>query len=215
MEQLTRGSFSKGGVTYKSVASPNGIVEEVGVENGYFIHDGEMVYPKVLEIKSTTIYQSTAELPTEQEGDIYLVAGLNGAVVYEYQTNDWVALKTLENGDLVWADGQLYMYDGTTLKVAGKSIIADYTIPANGWASNAYTLNVTGKTANNHALVSNSNTGTNQAVKANSEAIAEANIYKITDNGTSLTFVCDNAFDIEFGLKWTKDYANKTITLKE
>lgn len=74
---------------------------------------------------------------------------------------------------------------------ASKVTIADYTLLSTGWSSNSYTLSVTGKTANNHALVSNSNTGTNQEVLANAEAISDANIYKITDNGTSLTFTCE------------------------
>lgn len=74
---------------------------------------------------------------------------------------------------------------------ANKSTIADYTLVANGWSNNSQTISITGKTANNNARVSNSNTGTDAQVLANSQAIADANIYKITDNGTSLTFVCE------------------------
>lgn len=87
------------------------------------------------------------------------------------------------------------MGDGSTawnsLGYINKSIIADYTLTASNWNNNSYTLSVTGKTANNNAIVSNSNTGTNQEVLANANAIADANIYKITDNGTSLTLVCE------------------------
>lgn len=75
---------------------------------------------------------------------------------------------------------------------ANKTIIADYTLLANGWLNNAQTLNITGKTASNNARVSNSNTGTDANVLANGQAIAAANIYKIVDNGTSLTFICEN-----------------------
>lgn len=192
MEQLTRGRFSKEGITYESVASPNGAVEEVAVADGYLTADGKKVYPKVLDIKSVIIYPTTGDLPAGVDGDIYLVAGVDGAVAYQYQTSEYVAIKTLESGDLVWAGGQLYMYNGTALLVAVKSIIADYTLLSSGWANNAYTLSVTGKTASNHAIVSNSNTGSNADVLANANAIADANIYKITDNGTSLTFVCEN-----------------------
>lgn len=74
---------------------------------------------------------------------------------------------------------------------ANKSIIADYTLVVANWSNNTYTLNVTGKTENNNAIVSNSNTGTDADVLANAQAIANANIYKITDNGTSLTFTCE------------------------
>lgn len=88
--------------------------------------------------------------------------------------------------------------DGTnSINIAGivakanKTTGADYTLTAANWNNNTYTLSVTGKTASNNALVSNSNTGTNQEVLANAEAISDANIYKIIDNGTTLTFVCE------------------------
>ena len=74
---------------------------------------------------------------------------------------------------------------------ANKSTIATYTLLSSNWSNKTYTLSVTGKTANNHAIVSNGNTGTDAQVLANAEAIAYANIYKITDNGMSLTFVCE------------------------
>lgn len=98
--------------------------------------------------------------------------------------------------------------DGTnSIDVAGmvdkasKSIIADYTLNAVDWVNNSYTLNVTGKTVSNNALVSNSNTGTDQQVLDNAEAITDANIYKIVDNGTSLTFICENTPTVDLKIQ--------------
>lgn len=92
--------------------------------------------------------------------------------------------------------------DGTnSINIAGvvakanKTTSAEYTLTAANWNNNTYTLSVTGKTANNNADVtywqgvSDSDT---QLVKTNMEAIQEANIYQIIDNGTSLTLVCEN-----------------------
>ena len=82
-------------------------------------------------------------------------------------------------------------YSALNLK-ADKTIVADYTLSAANWSSNQYTLSVTGKTATNNARVGNSNSGANNAaVLANAQAISDANIYRIVDNGTSLTFVCE------------------------
>ena len=83
------------------------------------------------------------------------------------------------------------VYDALITK-ANKSTSADYTLSSANWVSNEYTLSVTGKTANNNAIVYPSNTGTNQQVLDNVNAIAAANIYKIVDNGTTLTLVCEN-----------------------
>lgn len=82
-------------------------------------------------------------------------------------------------------------YSALNLK-ADKTIVADYTLSVANWSSNQYTLSVTGKTATNNARVGNSNSGVdNAAVLANAQAISDANIYRIIDNGTSLTFVCE------------------------
>lgn len=75
---------------------------------------------------------------------------------------------------------------------ANKTIVAEYTLHAENWSDNSYTLSIAGKTSSNNVLVSNSNSGTNAEVLANSEAISSANIYKIVDNGASLTFICEN-----------------------
>ena len=86
--------------------------------------------------------------------------------------------------------------------IAKKSSIAEYTLSANNWSSNQYTLSVTGKTSANNAIVSNSNSGTtNQAVLDNANAILEANIYRIIDNGTSLTFVCETTPTIDLKIQ--------------
>lgn len=78
-----------------------------------------------------------------------------------------------------------------------KSIIADYTLAAANWSSNAQTLSITGKTGSNNARVMPSNTGTDSAVLNNSEAIAAAGIYKVVDNGTSLTFTCSTTPSVD------------------
>lgn len=75
---------------------------------------------------------------------------------------------------------------------ANKTINAQYTLSAANWSDNSYTLNIAGKNSSNNALVSNSNEGTNAEVLANSQAISSANIYRIVDNGTSLTFICED-----------------------
>lgn len=85
--------------------------------------------------------------------------------------------------------------------LATTSIIAEYTLTAANWSNNTYTLSVTGKTSSNHALVSNSNTGTDADVLANANAIGDANIYKITDNGTSLTFVCETTPTVDLKIQ--------------
>lgn len=97
--------------------------------------------------------------------------------------------RKIKIGDGTTAWNTLSYMDGGGVPPA---IIADYTLSAANWDNNSYTLSITGKTALNNALVSNSNTGTDSQVLENSIAIADANIYKITDNGTSLTFVCQN-----------------------
>lgn len=72
-----------------------------------------------------------------------------------------------------------------------KSTVAEYTLLASGWSNNAQTLSITGKTSANDARVMPSNIGTDSAVYNNTEAIANAGIYKVVDNGTSLTFTCN------------------------
>ena len=77
---------------------------------------------------------------------------------------------------------------------ANKTSSATYTLTAANWSSNQYTLSVTGKTASNNADVSpwqGTSTSDSASVKSNADALADANIYQIIDNGTSLTFVCE------------------------
>ena len=78
-----------------------------------------------------------------------------------------------------------------------KSTIAEYTLAAANWSSNTQTLSITGKTSSNDARVMPSNIGTDSAVYNNSEAIAAAGIYKVVDNGTSLTFTCNTTPSVD------------------
>ena len=100
---------------------------------------------------------------------------------------------TVFTGNLT--DGTNSINIGGIVAKANKTTSAEYTLAAANWNNNTYTLSVTGKTANNNADVtywqgvSDSET---QSVKNNMEAIQEANIYQIIDNGTSLTLVCEN-----------------------
>ena len=78
--------------------------------------------------------------------------------------------------------------------VALKTITNTYTLYASGWTDNAYTLSPTGKTVDNNAEVHSwqgSSVSDAQSVMANTEAIQNANIYQIIDNGTSLTLICE------------------------
>ena len=100
---------------------------------------------------------------------------------------------TVFTGNLT--DGTNSINIGGIVAKANKTTSAEYTLTAANWNNNTYTLSVAGKTANNNADVtywqgvSDSET---QSVKTNMEAIQEANIYQIIDNGTSLTLVCEN-----------------------
>lgn len=84
---------------------------------------------------------------------------------------------------------------------ANKTSVAEYTLYAASWVGNNYTLGVTGKSSSNNALVSNSNSGTDQQVLDNAEAIIDANIYKIVDNGTSLTFTCETVPTVDLKIQ--------------
>lgn len=93
-----------------------------------------------------------------------------------------VLKSTSTAGVLEWTD------DKDTITT---TLITDYVLSASKWNNNTYTLEVAGKTSSNNARVSNSNTGTDEEVLNNANAISDANIYKITDNGKTLTFVCE------------------------
>lgn len=110
MEQLTRGRFHQGGVTYENVASPNGIVKEVSKADGYATVDGEKIYPKVMQAESKTILSSTGELPAGIDGAIYFVQSSSGVVAYQYKTDEWIAIKHMVDGDLISVEGILYEY---------------------------------------------------------------------------------------------------------
>lgn len=84
---------------------------------------------------------------------------------------------------------------------ANKTSVAEYTLYAASWVGNNYTLGVTGKSSSNNALVSNSNSGTDQQVLDNAEAITDANIYKIVDNGNSLTFTCETVPTVDLKIQ--------------
>lgn len=104
-------------------------------------------------------------------------------------------LDILANGGTISSGGNSYSANENTLYLTPDedSLLNDYVLSVANWSNNTYTLSVLGKNSNNHALVSNSNSGTTNAdVLANARAIAEANIYRIIDNGDTLTFVCEN-----------------------
>jgi hypothetical protein len=88
-------------------------------------------------------------------------------------------------------------WDGTGNKVwkevsgTGGSIATEITLLKDNWLEESQTVEIEGKIETQNAIVSNSNNGTNEEVLENNNAISEANIYKIIDNGTSLTFVCE------------------------
>ena len=86
--------------------------------------------------------------------------------------------------------------------IAKKSSVAEYTLSCANWVNKEYTLSIVGKTSSNNAVVSNSNSGTtHQAVLDNANAIADANIYRIIDNGTSLTFVCETTPQVDLKIQ--------------
>ena len=114
----------------------------------------------------------------------------------------------LGRSGVYWKDLYLAgnLSDGTNsisiANISKKSTIAEYTLSASNWSNNEYTLSVTGKTSSNNAVVTNSNSGlANSDVLANSNAIAGANIYRIVDNGTSLTFVCENTPTVDIKIQ--------------
>lgn len=86
-------------------------------------------------------------------------------------------------------------YKESYFSLKGTSVISitDYTLASSGWVDNMQRKSISGKTSTNHAMVSNSNSGTDAEVLLNAQNIADANIYKITDNlNGTLTFTCEN-----------------------
>ncbi|MEG1565310.1 MAG: hypothetical protein RR342_01030 [Bacilli bacterium] len=156
-------------------------------------------------------YAGATRTPTNNDYAIVLADETqnNATTRYSYQGNQWAFQYIVNNTPFTQAQLDA-LNSGITntlvsqittnvsdisnldLTKADKSTIADYTLSVAGWSNNSQTISISGKTSSNNARVSNSNTGTNEVVLANSTAISEANIYKIIDNGTTLTFTCEN-----------------------
>ena len=110
---------------------------------------------------------------------------------------------TIENlsGNIDETNRQVQNLEEQVETKANKTIVAEYILSANAWTNNEQTLSILGKTSENNAKITTSNSGTNEEVFDNNIAISEANIYRITDNGTSLTFVCENTPTVDLKIQ--------------
>ena len=119
MEQLTRGRFSQGGVTYEGVASANGEVKNLSKNHGYFEYDGNTVYSRIIELASIEILNSTSELPsTAVVDEVYAVRTTSGVSLYigvDPLSPKWELFKQLDNGDIVYCNGY-YRYKSSAFE---------------------------------------------------------------------------------------------------
>lgn len=137
------------------------------------IEDGAITYEKLNSALQTDINQITTN-----KNNISTLSGVVNSII-----NDNTASSTS-----TYSSNKI----NTELSLkSNKGTIKTYTLASADWSSNAQTISITGKTSNWNARVCNWQDGTAQEVLANSNAITDANIYQIIDNGTSLTFVCE------------------------